>query len=67
MMVVSRVFRGTMIKSKICSICNKKSKMIDGHHENYDKPLEVMWLCRQCHSNLHLMKRLKEKDALIIK
>jgi ribosomal protein S27AE len=29
------------------------------HHEDYDKPLEVMWLCQPCHKQRH--KELKEK------
>jgi hypothetical protein len=30
--------------------CDLKTEM---HHEDYDKPLEVNWLCRECHLDLH--------------
>src|SRR5690348_5416393 len=34
-----------------CECCGSpKSQM---HHEDYDKPLEVIWLCRPCHMRLH--------------
>ena len=35
-----------------CAKCNS-TKNIDGHHLDYSKPLEVIWLCRQCHKDLH--------------
>ncbi len=35
-----------------CKKCGDKEN-IEGHHEDYDKPLEVIWLCRQHHFEIH--------------
>jgi len=35
-----------------CSSCGKKC-MPDGHHSDYSQPLNVKWLCRTCHVELH--------------
>ena len=44
--------RGKVIKKDICEDCYNK-KAIDGHHEDYKKPLEVIWLCEKCHGRRH--------------
>jgi hypothetical protein len=41
--------RGELIREP-CEICGKKA---DGHHDNYDKPLEVRWLCPKHHRAAH--------------
>ncbi len=38
-----------------CEICKKK-KILEAHHEDYSRPLEVIWICRQCHIKLHRKK-----------
>jgi len=43
---------GKIEKPRTCSKCGSPSR-IEGHHERYDKPLEVLWLCRTCHRALH--------------
>ena len=46
-----------------CVTCGDVSS--HGHHEDYSKPLEVIWLCRRCHTELHNVKRqayLKQKE-----
>lgn len=40
---------GKIERPNICSQCSKECKP-DGHHKDYNKPLEVVWLCRACHS-----------------
>ena len=39
---------GTIVRPSICSICGK-SATIHAHHEDYSKPLEIIWLCMNCH------------------
>ena len=43
---------GYLIRPDSCSECGRKSK-IHGHHEDYSKPLEVIWLCAWCHFARH--------------
>ncbi len=39
--------------------CKCKEIKVIGHHEDYSKPLEVIWMCRKCHYQLHR----KEKNG----
>lgn len=43
---------GRVRKPSRCSECGTKG-YVEGHHDDYRKPLEVRWLCRQCHENMH--------------
>ena len=55
-----QVKTGNIIKPDKCSRCGDGSGNIDGHHEDYTKPLEVVWLCRGCHADAD--RELKEKQ-----
>lgn len=46
------ILKGEIIKSKKCNICFRKTKLV-GHHNDYSKPLEIMWLCSSCHKKIH--------------
>lgn len=39
------------LKKEDCIICGSNES--EKHHPNYYKPLEVIWLCRKCHLELH--------------
>ena len=39
------------LKRQPCSICNNLKAQ--AHHPDYSKPLEIIWLCRQHHKQLH--------------
>jgi len=43
---------GHLVKPKLCIDCSL-DKVLEGHHEDYSKPLDVVWLCVQCHSTRH--------------
>lgn len=51
-----RVKVGKISKPSKCEKCSKE-KRINAHHEDYTKPLEVMWLCYSCHSRLHIERK----------
>ena len=46
---------GRIDKPSICSRCGLEPRKRDlhAHHEDYAKPLEVIWLCAMCHSDTH--------------
>jgi len=39
-------------RPQFCSICGKEDN-IRAHHPDYSKPLEIIWVCRQCHREIH--------------
>lgn len=43
---------GRLIKPKSCEECGKKDNL-HAHHEDYSKPLDVIWLCVRCHGKRH--------------
>lgn len=43
---------GIVNKPANCSICGETGR-IHGHHEDYTKPLDVIWCCAHCHKQFH--------------
>jgi hypothetical protein len=44
---------GRVTRSVWCEACGVYSPKIHGHHRDYAKPLEVVWLCSSCHKFEH--------------
>ena len=43
------------IKKLPCQVCGKEKS--EGHHEDYDKPIDVVWLCSRHHADRHIHLR----------
>ena len=54
---VSYAIRNGFLVRQPCCRCGESKSV--AHHEDYDKPLEVMWLCQPCHKQRH--KEIKEE------
>ena len=50
--IVRDAIKRGILKRKPCCICGYDKKVL-AHHETYDRPLMVFWLCRKCHWAIH--------------
>jgi len=51
-LVSKAIKEGVLIRPAVCPRCEVE-RFVEGHHEDYNKPLDVMWLCRSCHRRHH--------------
>ncbi len=54
--VLRAVKKGDLVRPEVCERCGTDGT-IDGHHFDYSKPLEVLWLCRSCHRREHAQEK----------
>lgn len=52
---------GKISRPDTCSCCNIEC-VPHGHHNDYTKPLEVVWLCVGCHTAFHKEVKLLERQ-----
>lgn len=55
--LVNRAVSRGDIKRKPCEVCGEQKA--EAHHDDYNKPLEVRWLCRECHGKWHRYNKPK--------
>ena len=40
---------GTLVKPNCCEYCGVSGVPLEAHHEDYTKPLDVRFICEDCH------------------
>lgn len=50
--VLRAIESGKLIRPSKCELCGEEL-FCEAHHKDYNKPLEVIWLCKTCHENMH--------------
>jgi transposase-like protein len=57
--VATAVRNGHLTKPSHCEMCGEDPPRIEAHHSDYNKPLEVGWLCKKCHYAWHKKNKAK--------
>ena len=52
---VANAVRDGRLKKMFCAVC--KAEKVESHHEDYEKPLEVIWLCKKHHVEADKVRR----------
>jgi hypothetical protein len=59
---------GRLVPPDSCSRCGSTDRAIHGHHTDYDRPLDVVWLCWKCHCEEHggiFMRKKLDSQILV--
>lgn len=64
------VARGALVRPERCSECDNTGPeyrdgraSIQAHHDDYNKPLNVRWLCKPCHHDWHKHNKAVRKEV----
>jgi len=59
-LVNGAVERGALVRPSACSECGVAppprrdgGAQVEAHHDDYNRPLDVRWLCKRCHRAWH--------------
>jgi hypothetical protein len=50
-LAVQRAIKAGQLERQACEVCGIEP--VDAHHDQYEQPLQVRWLCRRHHIHLH--------------
>lgn len=60
--VYRAILKGTLVRPRTCSLCPNVD--VEAHHEDYAKPLEVIWLCPRHHGELGKVRRFMARHEI---
>ena len=64
-LVQGAIRKGLLTRPDRCDRCGQTHELIEAHHHDYSKPLDVEWLCPHCHARAHgRVKDLSHIEAL---
>lgn len=64
MLIRRKLAIGEIVRPSNCEGCGDIWAELEAHHEDYSKPLDVKWLCLECHKLADLAKgRFKSKES----
>lgn len=58
---VARALKKGIIERRCCEVCCDPLKKTEAHHDDYSKPLDVIWLCDEHHKLRHIELRLEAR------
>lgn len=58
--VHNAVQKGVLVMPRNCETCSTMRRL-HAHHDDYQQPLKVRWLCPRCHRRLHGQWKRAEK------
>lgn len=57
---------GELTRPSACEECGASCPSIYGHHEDYGRPLDVIWMCPKCHGKRHRIIRAQNRRPRLI-
>ena len=69
--LVWKAIKCGVLVPKPCESCGEAGTFRDGrnkvqaHHDDYNKPLDVRWLCQKCHHEWHKTNTPKRKEVMV--
>ena len=62
LLMTAAIARGELVRGP-CAVCG--SQAVEGHHTDYSKPLDVVWLCARHHGQEHARLQAEKRSLLV--